>query len=87
MSISWFRFPWPKAVAAGVSTTIRVRDTETSCASTYGTDAVPFPNWTWTGASKPSPLMTTSVPPSFGPVAGVTEKMVGCRMPPPPPLV
>jgi hypothetical protein len=30
----------------------------------------PVPNITCTGASKPSPLIVTCVPPSFGPDAG-----------------
>ena len=59
----------------GETASIRVRVTLRTIASRS-------PKKTCTGASKPSPLMTTFVPPSFGPEAGVTESTSGWRVPP-----
>ena len=54
---------------------MRVRVTDVTCASTpvKALGVAPLPNSTWTGDSKPSPSITTCVPPSFGPWVGVTE--------------
>ncbi len=91
MLTSWFGVggAQPGQLVVGESTMIRVRVTETTWASAplKVASLVPVPNLTCTGASKPSPLMMTWVPPSFGPEDGVTEKTVGWSVPPPPPLV
>ena len=71
----------PKPVAAGVIASMRSDDTELTSASRKVPSA---PNSTCSGLWKPSPMMETGVPPSLGPVDGVTERItgwVGCSPP------
>src|SRR4051812_30638623 len=71
--------PWPKPRAAGEMTTIRFGVTDWTVASS---PTAAFWKKTWTGDTKPWPLIVTVVPPSFGPEVGETEKTCGWSTPP-----
>ena len=85
-STTWLVRFWPKPWAAGVMATIWVGVTETTVASTplKLLALAPVPKKTWTGDTKPVPVMVTRVPPSLVPEAGVTAKTDGWPPPPPP---
>jgi hypothetical protein len=70
---------WPKPRAAGVLMRIWFAVTDRTVASRLVPAAL---KKTWTGATKPVPLIVTRVPPSLVPEAGVTEKIAGWVPPP-----
>src|ERR1700726_884884 len=79
MLTSWFVLSWPKPRAGGEKTMIWVAVTDWIVASTpLKFEALPEPKKTWTGATKPWPMIVTWVPPSLVPEPGLTEKTCGC---------
>src|SRR5258706_7038184 len=65
-----FKFGRPAPEAGGVRTMIWLNETESTCASTG-------PKKTWSGATKPEPMIVTRVFPSFVPADGSTAVIVG----------